>query len=167
MHWHFLSIPEPVTLSEDVELKEEVVLMSPPASDSGSGSPHQFSPYCVDSEPGSPLLDHEQVRTGHTHTHTVWLWLSGLADCSVLVSANWLAQCVYVGQRKDSGSFKRLPILSFKVPLWRLEWDLFFFFWFFIPEAVVVLSVDKSFIAHYSHSLCFTVKAFSRWTPIS
>lgn len=79
-----------MTLSEDVELKEEVVLMSPPASDSGSGSPHQFSPYCVDSEPGSPLLDHEQVRTGHTdtHTHTVWLWLSGLADCSVLVSAN-------------------------------------------------------------------------------
>lgn len=151
MHWHFLSIPEPVTLSEDVELKEEVVLMSPPASDSGSGSPHQFSPYCVDSEPGSPLLDHEQVRTGH-------------------VSANWLAQCVYVGQRKDSGSFKRLPTLIFKVPLWRLEWDFFSFFLkflFFTPGAVVVLSVDKSFIAHYSHSLCFTVKAFSWWTPIS
>lgn len=36
-------------------------MMSPPASDSGSGSPPQFSPYCVDSEPGSPLLDHEQV----------------------------------------------------------------------------------------------------------
>uniref|UniRef100_A0A3Q0QRE7 Sterol regulatory element-binding protein 2 n=1 Tax=Amphilophus citrinellus TaxID=61819 RepID=A0A3Q0QRE7_AMPCI len=47
----------------NVELKEEVVLMSPPASDSGSGSPHQFSPYCVDSEPGSPLLDHEQVKS--------------------------------------------------------------------------------------------------------
>uniref|UniRef100_A0AAX7TLT5 Sterol regulatory element-binding protein 2 n=1 Tax=Astatotilapia calliptera TaxID=8154 RepID=A0AAX7TLT5_ASTCA len=54
---------KPVTLSEDVELKEEVVLMSPPASDSGSGSPHQFSPYCVDSEPGSPLLDHEQIKS--------------------------------------------------------------------------------------------------------
>ncbi|XP_041860840.1 sterol regulatory element-binding protein 2 [Melanotaenia boesemani] len=53
---------KPVTLSEDVELKQEVVMMSPPASDSGSGSPHQFSPYCVDSEPGSPLLDHDQVK---------------------------------------------------------------------------------------------------------
>ncbi|XP_061568826.1 sterol regulatory element-binding protein 2 isoform X2 [Cololabis saira] len=51
-----------VTLSDDAELKQEVVLMSPPASDSGSGSPHQFSPYCVDSEPGSPLLDHEQMK---------------------------------------------------------------------------------------------------------
>lgn len=48
-------------LPEDVELKQELVMMSPPASDSGSGSPPQFSPYCVDSEPGSPLLDHEQV----------------------------------------------------------------------------------------------------------
>uniref|UniRef100_A0A672IYB5 Sterol regulatory element-binding protein 2 n=1 Tax=Salarias fasciatus TaxID=181472 RepID=A0A672IYB5_SALFA len=52
-----------VTLSEDVELKQEIVMMSPPASDSGSGSPHQFSPYCVDSEPGSPLLDHDQVKS--------------------------------------------------------------------------------------------------------
>lgn len=43
-------------------MKPEMVMMSPPASDSGSGSPHQFSPYCVDSEPGSPLLDHEQVH---------------------------------------------------------------------------------------------------------
>ncbi|KAG8006415.1 Sterol regulatory element-binding protein 2, partial [Nibea albiflora] len=51
---------KPVMLPEDVELKQEIVMMSPPASDSGSGSPAQFSPYCVDSEPGSPLLDHEQ-----------------------------------------------------------------------------------------------------------
>uniref|UniRef100_A0AAQ6A4Q0 Sterol regulatory element-binding protein 2 n=1 Tax=Amphiprion ocellaris TaxID=80972 RepID=A0AAQ6A4Q0_AMPOC len=58
----FLSIPEQVAISEDVELKQEVVMMSPPASDSGSGSPHQFSPYCVDSEPGSPLLDHDQMK---------------------------------------------------------------------------------------------------------
>lgn len=49
-------------LSEDVDLKQEGVMMSPPASDSGSSSPHQFSPYCVDSEPGSPLLDHHQVK---------------------------------------------------------------------------------------------------------
>lgn len=48
-------------LPEDVDLKQEIVMMSPPASDSGSGSPPQFSPCCVDSEPGSPLLDHEQV----------------------------------------------------------------------------------------------------------
>uniref|UniRef100_A0A673A204 Sterol regulatory element-binding protein 2 n=1 Tax=Sphaeramia orbicularis TaxID=375764 RepID=A0A673A204_9TELE len=54
---------KPVTLSEDVELKQEIVMMSPPASDSGSGSPHQFSPYCVDSEPGSPLLDHDPVKS--------------------------------------------------------------------------------------------------------
>ncbi|XP_069005592.1 sterol regulatory element-binding protein 2 isoform X2 [Embiotoca jacksoni] len=52
-----------VTLSEDVELKQEIVMMSPPASDSGSGSPPQFSPYCVDSEPGSPLMDHDQVKS--------------------------------------------------------------------------------------------------------
>ncbi|XP_056143330.1 sterol regulatory element-binding protein 2 [Lampris incognitus] len=53
----------PVVLSEDIEMKQEVVMMSPPASDSGSGSPHQFSPYCVDSEPGSPLLDNDQVKS--------------------------------------------------------------------------------------------------------
>ncbi|KAM9393435.1 LOW QUALITY PROTEIN: sterol regulatory element-binding protein 2 [Pholidichthys leucotaenia] len=54
---------KPVTLPEDMEIKQEIVLMSPPASDSGSSSPHQFSPYCVDSEPGSPLLDQEQVKS--------------------------------------------------------------------------------------------------------
>ncbi|XP_010752327.3 sterol regulatory element-binding protein 2 [Larimichthys crocea] len=54
---------KPVMLPEDVELKQEIVMMSPPASDSGSGSPAQFSPYCVDSEPGSPLLDHEQLKS--------------------------------------------------------------------------------------------------------
>ncbi|XP_068192767.1 sterol regulatory element-binding protein 2 [Antennarius striatus] len=54
---------KPVTLSEDVELKQELVMMSPPASDPGSGSPPQFSPYCLDSEPGSPLLDHEQLKS--------------------------------------------------------------------------------------------------------
>ncbi|KAJ8387547.1 hypothetical protein AAFF_G00152430 [Aldrovandia affinis] len=52
-----------VCLKEDVEMKSEVVMMSPPASDSGSGSPHQFSPYCIDSEPASPLLEHEQVKS--------------------------------------------------------------------------------------------------------
>ncbi|KAI1884577.1 hypothetical protein AGOR_G00227820 [Albula goreensis] len=52
-----------VCLAEDVEMKPEVVMMSPPASDSGSGSPHQFSPYCIDSEPASPLLEHEQVKS--------------------------------------------------------------------------------------------------------
>uniref|UniRef100_A0A674MW07 Sterol regulatory element-binding protein 2 n=1 Tax=Takifugu rubripes TaxID=31033 RepID=A0A674MW07_TAKRU len=54
---------KPVTLSEDMELKPELVVMSPPASDSGSGSPPQLSPFCVDSEPGSPLLDHEQLKS--------------------------------------------------------------------------------------------------------
>uniref|UniRef100_H3CZS9 Sterol regulatory element-binding protein 2 n=1 Tax=Tetraodon nigroviridis TaxID=99883 RepID=H3CZS9_TETNG len=60
-----LSVSEPVPLSEDMELKQELVMMSPPASDSssGSGSPSQLSPYCVDSEPGSPLLDHEQLKS--------------------------------------------------------------------------------------------------------
>uniref|UniRef100_A0A7N6ALS3 Sterol regulatory element-binding protein 2 n=1 Tax=Anabas testudineus TaxID=64144 RepID=A0A7N6ALS3_ANATE len=54
---------KPVAQSEDVELKQEIVMMSPPASDSGSSSPHQFSPYCVDSEPGSPLMDHDPVKS--------------------------------------------------------------------------------------------------------
>uniref|UniRef100_A0A3Q2NZD9 Sterol regulatory element-binding protein 2 n=1 Tax=Fundulus heteroclitus TaxID=8078 RepID=A0A3Q2NZD9_FUNHE len=62
---------QPVILSEDVELKQEAVLMSPPASDSGSGSPQQFSPYCVDSEPGSPLLDHHQVKSEPDSPSTV------------------------------------------------------------------------------------------------
>uniref|UniRef100_A0A8D2ZU76 Sterol regulatory element-binding protein 2 n=1 Tax=Scophthalmus maximus TaxID=52904 RepID=A0A8D2ZU76_SCOMX len=62
---------KPVSLSEEVELKQEIVMMSPPASDSGSGSPHQFSPYCVDSEPGSPLLDHEQVKSEPDSPSTV------------------------------------------------------------------------------------------------
>lgn len=72
----FLCISEPVTLSEDMELKQELVMMSPPASDSGSGSPPQLSPYCVDSEPGSPLLDHEQVKPWmQVHIRRVsWHW---------------------------------------------------------------------------------------------
>lgn len=71
-----LSISETVTLPEDVELKQEIVMMSPPASDSGSGSPPQFSPYCVDSEPGSPLLDHEQVTHTERITHILYGFLS-------------------------------------------------------------------------------------------
>ncbi|XP_047215536.1 sterol regulatory element-binding protein 2-like [Girardinichthys multiradiatus] len=62
---------KPVIMSEDMELKQEGVLMSPPASDSGSSSPHQFSPYCVDSEPGSPLLDHHQVKSEPDSPSTV------------------------------------------------------------------------------------------------
>ncbi|KAK5624143.1 Sterol regulatory element-binding protein 2 [Crenichthys baileyi] len=62
---------KPVILSEDMELKQEGVLMSPPASDSGSSSPHQFSPYCVDSEPGSPLLDHHLVKSEPDSPSTV------------------------------------------------------------------------------------------------
>uniref|UniRef100_A0A3Q3IDX2 Sterol regulatory element-binding protein 2 n=1 Tax=Monopterus albus TaxID=43700 RepID=A0A3Q3IDX2_MONAL len=54
---------KPLALSEDMELKQELVMMSPPASDSGSVSPRQFSPYCVDSEPGSPLTDNDQVKS--------------------------------------------------------------------------------------------------------
>lgn len=41
------------------EFNQNILMMSPPASD--SGSPAVFSPYCVDSEPGSPLLDDEKV----------------------------------------------------------------------------------------------------------
>ncbi|XP_061892926.1 sterol regulatory element-binding protein 2 isoform X1 [Entelurus aequoreus] len=49
-----------VTLSEDMEPKEEIPIMSPPASD--SGSPLQYSPLCLDSEPGTPLLDDELMK---------------------------------------------------------------------------------------------------------
>ncbi|KAM5148620.1 sterol regulatory element-binding protein 2 isoform 2-T2 [Mantella aurantiaca] len=42
------------------EFNQNILMMSPPASD--SGSPAVFSPYCVDSEPGSPLLDDEKVK---------------------------------------------------------------------------------------------------------
>ncbi|XP_045690770.1 sterol regulatory element-binding protein 2 [Phyllostomus hastatus] len=49
----------------DVDLKiddfnQNVLLMSPPASDSGSQA--GFSPYSIDSEPGSPLLDEAKVK---------------------------------------------------------------------------------------------------------
>ncbi|XP_015668999.1 sterol regulatory element-binding protein 2 [Protobothrops mucrosquamatus] len=42
------------------EFNQNAVLMSPPASD--SGSPAGFSPYSIDSEPGSPLLDDAKVK---------------------------------------------------------------------------------------------------------
>ncbi|XP_069593141.1 sterol regulatory element-binding protein 2 [Ranitomeya imitator] len=42
------------------EFNQNLLMMSPPASD--SGSPAVFSPYSVDSEPGSPLLDDEKVK---------------------------------------------------------------------------------------------------------
>uniref|UniRef100_A0A8C9W9C9 Sterol regulatory element-binding protein 2 n=1 Tax=Scleropages formosus TaxID=113540 RepID=A0A8C9W9C9_SCLFO len=51
-----------VHLIKDMETKPEGFLMSPPASDSGSSPPHQFHPYCVDSEPESPLLKGELTR---------------------------------------------------------------------------------------------------------
>ncbi len=56
-----VSLIEMVCISDDVDLKPEGVFISPPPSDSGSSSP-QLSPYCIDSEPGSPLLEHETVR---------------------------------------------------------------------------------------------------------
>ncbi|XP_030649907.1 sterol regulatory element-binding protein 2 [Chanos chanos] len=52
-----------ICLPDDVEMKPEVAIISPPPSDSGSNSPPQFSPFGVDSEPGSPLLDHEQLKS--------------------------------------------------------------------------------------------------------
>uniref|UniRef100_A0A6J0T4N7 Sterol regulatory element-binding protein 2 n=1 Tax=Pogona vitticeps TaxID=103695 RepID=A0A6J0T4N7_9SAUR len=52
-------------VDNDVDLKmddfnQNALLMSPPASD--SGSPAGFSPYSIDSEPGSPLLDDTKVK---------------------------------------------------------------------------------------------------------
>uniref|UniRef100_A0A671PGT8 Sterol regulatory element-binding protein 2 n=1 Tax=Sinocyclocheilus anshuiensis TaxID=1608454 RepID=A0A671PGT8_9TELE len=52
-----------VCLSDDVDLKPEVAFISPPPSDSGSISPPQLSPFSIDSEPGSPLLEHETVKS--------------------------------------------------------------------------------------------------------
>ncbi|XP_062387953.1 sterol regulatory element-binding protein 2 isoform X1 [Sardina pilchardus] len=60
-----------VCLPEDIEMKPELQMMSPPASDSGSGSPDQFSPYCIDSEPASPLLEHEQLKSEPESPSTV------------------------------------------------------------------------------------------------
>uniref|UniRef100_A0A8D0C8Q2 Sterol regulatory element-binding protein 2 n=1 Tax=Salvator merianae TaxID=96440 RepID=A0A8D0C8Q2_SALMN len=52
-------------VDNDVDLKmddfnQSPLLMSPPASDSGSQA--GFSPYSIDSEPGSPLLDDAKVK---------------------------------------------------------------------------------------------------------
>uniref|UniRef100_A0A9J7X385 Sterol regulatory element-binding protein 2 n=1 Tax=Cyprinus carpio carpio TaxID=630221 RepID=A0A9J7X385_CYPCA len=52
-----------VCLSDDGDLKPEMAFISPPPSDSGSSSPPQLSPFCIDSEPGSPLLEHEMVKS--------------------------------------------------------------------------------------------------------
>nr|UJU86705.1 sterol regulatory element-binding protein 2 [Mylopharyngodon piceus] len=52
-----------VCVSDDLDLKPESAFISPPPSDSGSSSPAQLSPFCIDSEPGSPLLEHEQVKS--------------------------------------------------------------------------------------------------------
>ncbi|XP_059420336.1 sterol regulatory element-binding protein 2-like isoform X3 [Carassius carassius] len=52
-----------VCLSDDVDLKPEMAFISPPPSDSGSSSPPQLSPFCIDSEPGSPLQKHEMVKS--------------------------------------------------------------------------------------------------------
>lgn len=41
------------------DFNQNALLMSPPASDSGSQA--GFSPYSIDSEPGSPLLDDAKV----------------------------------------------------------------------------------------------------------
>lgn len=51
-------------VDNDVDLKmddfnQNALLMSPPASDTGSQA--GFSPYSIDSEPGSPLLDDAKV----------------------------------------------------------------------------------------------------------
>ncbi|XP_026852166.1 sterol regulatory element-binding protein 2 isoform X1 [Electrophorus electricus] len=47
---------------DEVDMKAESV-MTPPPSDSGSASPPEFSPFCIDSEPGSPLLENEQLKS--------------------------------------------------------------------------------------------------------
>ncbi|KAL1279566.1 hypothetical protein QQF64_026239 [Cirrhinus molitorella] len=52
-----------VCLPDDMDLKPEVAFISPPPSDSGSSSPPQLSPFCIDSEPGSPLLENETVKS--------------------------------------------------------------------------------------------------------
>lgn len=66
--WFFSELLKGIDLSSlvdnDVDLKiddfnQNVLLMSPPASDSGSQA--GFSPYSIDSEPGSPLLDDAKV----------------------------------------------------------------------------------------------------------
>lgn len=41
------------------DFSQNALLMSPPASDTGSQA--GFSPYSIDSEPGSPLLDDAKV----------------------------------------------------------------------------------------------------------
>ncbi|XP_076866440.1 LOW QUALITY PROTEIN: sterol regulatory element-binding protein 2 [Brachyhypopomus gauderio] len=52
-----------VCVVDDVDMKAELSVMTPPPSDPGSGSPPQFSPFCIDSEPGSPLLENEQLKS--------------------------------------------------------------------------------------------------------
>ncbi|XP_072568129.1 sterol regulatory element-binding protein 2-like [Paramormyrops kingsleyae] len=48
---------------ENVLMKPERVTMSPPFSDSDSNSSCQLSPYCVDSESGTPMSEHELVKS--------------------------------------------------------------------------------------------------------
>ncbi|XP_026106929.1 sterol regulatory element-binding protein 2-like isoform X2 [Carassius auratus] len=78
-----------VCLSDDVALKPEMAFISPPPSDSGSSSPPQLSPFCIDSEPCSPLQEHEMVKSEPDLSSSV-----GVLDRSRLLLCTLTFLCV-------------------------------------------------------------------------
>lgn len=91
-------------VDSDVDLKmddfnQNVLLMSPPASDSGSQA--GFSPYSIDSEPGSPLLDEAKVRAFEICN----LWIALLSP-ELIVGAEWGVQTgTWAGKEQGFGDW--------------------------------------------------------------
>uniref|UniRef100_A0A8C2I014 Sterol regulatory element-binding protein 2 n=1 Tax=Cyprinus carpio TaxID=7962 RepID=A0A8C2I014_CYPCA len=125
-----------VCLSDEVDLKPEVAFISPPPSDSGCSSPPQLSPFCIDSEPGSPLLEHEPVKSEPDSPASV-----GVMDRSRLLLCTLTFLCLslnplpsLLGSEESAGltaahgptrSLFSLPAQSFGAWLWCvLPWFL-------------------------------------------
>ncbi|XP_059415089.1 sterol regulatory element-binding protein 2 isoform X4 [Carassius carassius] len=125
-----------VCLSDDVDLKPEMAFISPPPSDSGSSSPPQLSPFCIDSEPGSPLLENESVKSEPDSPSSV-----GVMDSSRLLLCTLTFLCLslnplpsLLGSEDSTGltathgttrSLFSLPTQSFGAWLWCvLPWLL-------------------------------------------
>ncbi|KTF73959.1 hypothetical protein cypCar_00047905, partial [Cyprinus carpio] len=132
----FVCVSEAVCLSDEVDLKPEVAFISPPPSDSGCSSPPQLSPFCIDSEPGSPLLEHEPVKSEPDSPSSV-----GVMDRSRLLLCTLTFLCLslnplpsLLGSEESAGltaahgptrSLFSLPAQSFGAWLWCvLPWLL-------------------------------------------
>ncbi|XP_037700949.1 sterol regulatory element-binding protein 2 isoform X2 [Choloepus didactylus] len=147
-------------VDNDVDLKiddfnQNVLLMSPPASDSGSQA--GFSPYSIDSEPGSPLLDDAKVKD-EPDSPPVAL---GMVDRSRILlcvltflglSFNPLTSLLQWGKAQDSDQHPHTgsgrSMLSFESgPVGWFDWMMpTLLLW--LVNGVIVLSVFVKLLVH-------------------